>query len=306
MKKPSTHSIYFIPLVIIYLINSLNSWSQSKQGSSTSYKPVLIANLPDQLKESSGLIYWNKFLWSHNDDKDTNLYAVDPQFGTINKTIQLNNVTNTEWEDIAQDSSAIYIADTGNNVYGNRKDLHLLRIDKKSLETNNQTIDTINFVYSDQTDFNSLPSNTTDFDLESLVVTKEQIFLFSKQWKSRKTTLYQLSKQSGNQVAQAISSFDAQGLITGATLIESQNKLVLCGYTSLLSPFLIVFYDYTGNNFFSGKSIRIKLDLPFHQIEGITTTDGNTFYLSNEKLNFKGLISNSQAIWKLDLSQIKY
>lgn len=306
MTKPSKYSILFILIISVYLLNSLHSWSQSKQGSSLTIKPELVANLPDELKESSGLIYWNRLLWSHNDDKDTNLYALDPKSGAITRTIHLDKVNNIEWEDISQDSTAIYLADTGNNVHGNRNDLHLLRIDKKSLETNNQMIDSINFSYSDQIDFNSIPSNTTDFDLESFVIGQDNIFLFSKQWKSRKTTLYQLSKQSGNQIAQAISSFDVKGLITGAQLLESQNKLVLCGYTSLLSPFLIVFYDYTENNFFNGKSIRIKLDLPFHQIEGITTFDGTTFYLSNEKLNFKGLISNSQALWKINLSQIKY
>ncbi|MEO8235531.1 MAG: hypothetical protein ABI549_08975 [Flavobacterium sp.] len=33
--------------------------------------------LNQKLKETSGLIQWNNRLWTHNDDTDTNLYALD-------------------------------------------------------------------------------------------------------------------------------------------------------------------------------------------------------------------------------------
>jgi hypothetical protein len=62
-------------------------------------------------------------------------------------------VKNTDWEEISQDSSYIYVGDFGNNYQGNRTDLHILRIEKKSFLLNQPIIDTISFSYSNQTDF---------------------------------------------------------------------------------------------------------------------------------------------------------
>lgn len=295
---------YLFSLLTITLITTVCS-AQSKENKSISIKPILVNELSEEVKESSGLIYWNHLLWTHNDDKDTNLYGLNPQTGKIIQTLPLPNVTNKEWEEISQDSIAIYLADTGNNTQGNRKDLYLLRILKSQLSEANPNIETIHFSFANQTDFKPLPANTTDFDLEAFVVAKDTAYLFTKEWNSRKTTLYQLATKGSNSIAGPIATFDAEGLITGATLLENKHQLVLCGYTKLLSPFLIVFYDYKDHDFFSGKFLRIKLELPFHQIEGIATIDGTTFYLSNEKLNFKGLINNNQSLWKVDLSGVK-
>ena len=295
---------YLLLLLTIPLMATVCS-AQTNEPKSISLKPILINELSEEVKESSGLMYLNNLLWTHNDDKDTHLYGLDPQTGKIMQTLPLPNVTNKEWEEISQDSTAIYLADTGNNTQGNRKDLHLLRILKSELSDADPNIETIAFSFANQTDFTPLPTNTTDFDLEAFVVVKDTAFLFTKEWNSRKTTLYQLPITGRNPIAAPMATFDAEGLITGAVLLENKHLLVLCGYTKLLSPFLIVFYDYNDHHFFSGKSLRIKLALPFHQIEGIASPDGSTFYLSNEKLNFKGLINNNQSLWKVELPSFK-
>jgi hypothetical protein len=41
-------------------------------------------------------------------------------------------VVNKDWEDFTR-HTYFYIGDFGNNVSGNRKDLHILRIEKESL-----------------------------------------------------------------------------------------------------------------------------------------------------------------------------
>ena len=115
---------------------------------STAIKAQLVANLPSTLTESSGLIYFQVRLWSHNDEADTGIYELNTVSGEVIRKIKLPKVLNKDWEDISQDSTYIYIADTGNNYQGNRNDLHILRVSKTSFLEEKHSIDTISFSYS--------------------------------------------------------------------------------------------------------------------------------------------------------------
>lgn len=256
--------------------------------------------LSDTLRETSGLIAFDNLLWTHNDDHDTTVYGLD-SIGKIQKKIKLDNVTNNDWEAISQDSIYIYIGDFGNNFQGNRKDLHLLRIEKKSFLLNVPVIDTISFSYSNQTDFNPKKSNTTNFDCEAFVVSADSIYLFTKQWSQNKTSVYVLPKIPGNHVARLKETLDVEGLITGATTLPSGKGIVLCGYTKKLKPFLYLLYDYKNNNFPTANQRRIKLAMPFHQIEGIATFDGKLFYVTNESFIRKPFVNVPQQILTIDL-----
>ena len=258
--------------------------------------------LNDSLRETSGLMAFDNLLWTHNDDHDTTIYGLDSN-GKIQKKIKLEKVKNNDWEEISQDSTHIYIGDFGNNYQGNRRDLHFLRIEKKSFLSNKPVIDTISFSYSNQTDFNIQKENSTNFDCEAFVVSKDSIFLFAKQWSQKKTTMYVLPKTTGNHIAQVKGILDVNGLITGVTLLPSGKGIVLCGYTKMVQPFLYLLYDYKNNDFFNGNKRKIKLSLPFHQIESIASTDGQLFYLTNESLIRKPIIKIPQQVHSVDLSR---
>lgn len=249
----------------------------------TKTKALFSVPLSDSLKETSGLVYFDGLFWTHNDDHDTTLYGLDAS-GKIKRKIKLNNVVNQDWEEITQDDSYLYIGDFGNNYSGNRTDLNILKIDKTTLLQQQPRIETITFSYGNQTNFSSQKPNTTVFDCEAFIATKDSIYLFTKEWKSATTSLYALANKTGHQVAQLQTSLDCKGLITAATYLKSNKKIVLCGYTKSGNPFLYLLYDFVGNHFFAGCKKRIDLQLRFHQLEGITTTDGKTFYLSNEAL----------------------
>jgi hypothetical protein len=268
---------------------------------SAKIKPESTKKLSDTLKETSGLMAFDNLLWTHNDDHDTNIYGLDYN-GKIQKKIQLEKVKNTDWEEISQDSSFIYIGDFGNNYQGNRTDLHILRIEKKSFLLNQPIIDTISFSYSNQTDFSIQKENTTDFDCEAFVVTKDSIYLFTKQWRQNKTSIYVLPKTLGNYIAQLKETLDVEGLITGATAFDSGKGIVLCGYSRMLQPFLYLLYDYKNNDFSTGNQRKIKISLPFHQIEGIESLDGKLFYLTNESFIRKPFLNIPQQIHLVDLS----
>jgi hypothetical protein len=264
-------------------------------------KPKYSVTLDPILKETSSVTQSDSLLWTTNDDTDTTLYAIDTK-GTIQNKIQLKNASNTDWEEISQDSLYYYIGDFGNNVSGNRKDLHLLRIEKQSLLQHNPKIDTLSFSYSNQTDFTKKTENTSDFDCEAFVVSQDSIYLFTKQWEQSKTSVYVMPKIPGNYIAQLKESYNVKGLITAATFLPKKKLLVLCGYTTFLSPFFYLLYDYNDSGFFSGNKRKINIALPFHQMEGITTKDGLHYYLTNENFVKKPIIDVPQKLHQFDLS----
>lgn len=255
--------------------------------------------LPAEMDETSGLLIFNDRLLTHNDDTDTNLYSFDPGNPSGFTILPIPFVTNKDWEDIAEDETYIYIGDFGNNGSGNRTDLRIFRIIKSGLEQN-PVVDTILFSYEDQTDFASHDPNNTDFDCEAFIVTGDKIYLFTKEWISKKTTVYELEKTPGTHVAYMKSTFNVQGLITGATHLEDRQLVVLSGYSMVLQPFVYLLYDFPDNDFFSGNKRKISISLPFHQVEGIATADGLHYFLSNEKFN-QGNIAVDPKILHLDL-----
>ncbi len=257
--------------------------------------------ISDSIPESSGLISFQNLLWTHNDDHDTTLYGLDYK-GKIKKKINLKGFKNKEWEEITQDSAFIYLGDFGNNSKGNRQDLRILRIEKKSLLLSHPIMDTIAFSYADQTNFSVQKSNTTDFDCEAFVAIKDSLYLFTKQYTNRQTNVYSLPKKPGKYTAKLKESIKIKGLITGATVIPNRNGIVLCGYSKTLDPFVFLLYDYPKHDFSKGSQQKIKIKLPFHQVEGITTQDGLLFYISNEATQMKPFINTPQQIHTIDLS----
>ena len=272
--------------------------------STTSISSSSSVELNSLLSETSGLVSWGGEIWTHNDNTDTSVYALDPINGTISGTYALPGVTNVDWEELSQDETYLYVGDFGNNTYGNRKDLKILRISKNSLLNNSPQIDTISFSYPNQTDFLQKSNNSTDFDCESFIVSSDTIFLFTKQWISKQTTLYALPKTPGNYTAQLRSTFNVGGLITGASYIEDKKLIVLCGYsltTYTLDPFVYLLYDFKGYDFFGGNKRKIKLNLSYHQVEGIASINGLQYYISNEAFS-KSIINTPQKLQTLDLS----
>ena len=265
----------------------------------SSVSPVSSTNLANNLSETSGLIAWNSSVWTHNDNSDINLYSLDTIDGAVIQSYPLTGLANIDWEEISQDSNYVYVGDFGNNVNGNRTDLKIFRIEKNSLLAQAPVIDTIYFSYSDQVDFTPTGSNNTDFDCEAMVVTSDSIYLFTKQWVSSQSGLYVLPKIPGTHSAVLKTTFDTQGMITGATLMQSQRIIALCGYTNLLQPFTWMLYDFTGAEYFNGNKRHISIPLPFHQMEGIATADGLTYYMTNE---YFSIIATPQKFHVFDLS----
>jgi len=265
--------------------------------SQASVSPYNVSILNDTLSETSGLVLHNNLLWTHNDNSDTRLFALDTGTGQIVHRAMLQQVANIDWEEITQDSSYFYLGDFGNNVNGNRTDLRILRIAKNSLYSSNITVDTIRFSYADQTNFTATGANNTDFDCEAFIATTDSLYLFTKQWVSKKTCVYVLPKTPSPTPYAALPKVihDVQGLITGATYLKEKNLIVLSGYN--INPFVYLLYDFKGTNFFSANKRKIDISQPLLQVEAIATQDGRSFFLTNESL-----LSTPARLQKIDLS----
>ena len=277
----------------------------SCQYAATTINATQIALLSDTLKETSGLAYWNNLLWTHNDDTDPYLYALDTTDGHIVHKVKVENFASHDWEEITQDDTYFYLGDFGNNGNGNRQDLKIFKILKTALAGNPTTVtpvDSIAFSYQDQSSFAGTGNNNTNFDCESFLASDDSLYLFNKQWVSGKTKLYTLPKTGGTYSAIPKTEYDVNGLITGAAHYALKKRTVLSGYmraSALYQPFVLVLYDYNGNQFLSGNKRKILINIPLHQIEGIATQNGNTYFISNEE---QPSVAVANKLQKIDLS----
>jgi hypothetical protein len=287
---------YFFSIgIIIFIIPSLvgiNRPFEKKQ-----HKEVKILNtydLPDELRETSGLIYYNNLIWTFNDSGgEPELYAWSEKDSAIVKRVTLWNAYNFDWEDITQDSTYIYVGDIGNN-FGNRGNLCIYRIEKKKLfKKGSQAVkaDKISFTYPQYQPVSIFSFKRSSFDCEAMVYCNDSIYLFSKDWITNHSTVYSISAKPGNYLAHKICIFDSGGLITAADYDGKQ--LVLLGYKNY-KAFLWIFKSLTGFNINEQICRRIELvEFGGAQTEGIAIKDPNTFYISNEKSTI------IQRLWKI-------
>lgn len=264
--------------------------------------------LDGQIEETSGLLFINNKIITHNDSGDAaTLYELNQSTGIIERTISISNATNVDWEDIAKDESYIYIGDIGNNS-GNRQDLKIYRIAIADFLANNSvTADIINFSYADQTDFTSAP-NSTNFDAEALAVNDDNLVIFTKNWLNFETNVYEIPKTPGNYFASKVSSANVQGLITGATVSsENPSLLFLCGYNPSFIPFLVIVpaNRAPGSDIFNSGFTKISLENDLEvgsQVEAIVSYELNKLYISREKFqaNINGnQISNEAKLYEI-------
>jgi len=269
-------------IVLIFLFLMCASMAAQIENIKSKYE------LPTTVSETSGLLFYNGKLITHNDSGDNaNLYEVDTISGTITRTILVTNATHIDWEDITQDETFIYIGDFGNNN-GNRQDLKIYRISKSDFNNATSiTAEIISFSYEDQVHFTSNPYNH-DFDAEAFSVYNNELIIFSKNWASSEVKAYSIPKTIGNHSAKNIGSYNSEGLISGATYNPEDNSFLLCGYNKEGHPLLLYLTDIDIVNPFSGIIERTDITSSIglaSQVEGVTHISGKKYFLSRERVN---------------------
>ena len=278
MKK-----VFFISLLIVLL-----SPAKAQVKGTTDFWPLffpqLKAELPEEVRETSGLFFYHSRLWTHNDSGGKPiLYALDTTTFEVVQRITLAHVKNKDWEDVCTDGVKVYVGDFGNNK-GDRKDLRIYTFPLSSIPDEGDatvTVDSINFTFGDQTDFTK--RKVHDFDCEAFFATDDCIYLLSKGWETGTTRLYRLPKTSGKHVAEVVNGFDSQGLITGADYDKENRILAIVGYVkSIWKPFMYVIFDFDEAGV---KLMHRRFEMPQlagAQTEGICFFDDGRCYVTAE------------------------
>lgn len=261
----------------------------------TQYQPVFLADLPVQVRETSGLISWNGSLWTINDSGNSpTLFELHSNSGNLINRYHLKQIDNIDWEAITQNDSFIFIGDLGNNL-GNRQDLRIIKIAKSDLLHAGQDSvanTVIRFHYPEQQSFT--PNNrNTPWDAEAFFWYDNALHIFTKDWVSEMTTHYTLPDTAGNYPAQKIETFRSDGLITDVSRNPANGHIVLLGYTKTYQAFAWLLFDYREGLFFSGNKRRLELPLTIAigQTEGICFTGPYQGRISGE-----AIVSNSLGI----------
>ncbi|MBK9047405.1 MAG: PKD domain-containing protein [Bacteroidetes bacterium] len=238
------------------------------------------------LNESSGLTFIDGKMWSFSDSGNPNdIYRVDTASGAILQTVDISNATNVDWEDMASNDNYLFIGDFGNNN-GTRQDLKIYRINKTALTstTTSVTASVINFSYSDQTSFPSLPTNN-NFDCEAMIFLNDSIHLFSKNWVDKQTKHYVLPNTPGTHVAQYRETYNTGFLVTSAS-VQQFGVIALIGYlrSGTFPVSMAMIYDYKNHLLFNGNKRKFDLStqLVYGQVEGIEFSNTATAFVTNE------------------------
>jgi hypothetical protein len=266
-----------------------------------------------ELDETSGLLFYNNKIITHNDGGSAaHLYEIDATTGAILRTIEINNATNIDWEDIAQDDTYIYLGDIGNN-FGNRKNLKIYKISKEDYDSMDDiaTPEVISYSYNDQIDFTS-NINNNNWDAEGLISYGDKLLIFSKNWQDKKVNVYSIPKTTGIHSAILESNYNTNGLITGAD-VSVDGVIYLTGYSNSEAPFMYTIHGIPANTLdvFSGTiSEKISNIVPIgNQVEAIAlfeiSTTKHHLYISNERAPapFSGIFP--PKLWSIEIDADK-
>lgn len=259
-------------------------------------KKFRVTYLDAELLETSGLCFLNDKLYTFNDGGNPNkIFELNPENGQINKSLSLN-FSNTDWEAVTTNGKDLFIGDFGNNS-GSRKDLTIFQLQIKNDSV--KTVTKIPFGFLNQIHFNSNNLNH-DFDAEALIFDNNQLHLFSKEWKSKKTSHYVIDFKNETQKLSPIENYKTKFCTTDACFFK--NKLYLIGYTKKGRCFLQIFEKNQNGLFFNKPLQKYRLGsvLTIGQIEGITANEKG-IYISAEGFQ-KSILKVKPALYFIPIS----
>lgn len=263
----------------------------SCQHDSGTVSPVY--SLPKKLKEVSGIIYVDSsnLLWVLEDSGNENeIYGLNFENGTIEKTLTIANTTNIDWEDITKDKDGnLYVGDFGNND-NERKDLCIYKIDKKSLTSKNAIpAYKVSFTYSEQKDF---PPKKVEmfYDVEGFFEFKNNFYLFTKNRRKGfdgTAFLYKIPNTPGFHQAVLMGEFKTcdnynHCAITAATIAPDDSKVAI-----LTHDRIFLFENFEGDNFLNGIKTTFELN-HFSQKEAASFIDDDRLFIADEKTKSAG------------------
>lgn len=239
-----------------------------------------LGELPQDVSETSGLLFYNNHIITHNDSGGAAaLFEIDTVSREITRTVTITNATNTDWEAISQDEDYIYVGDFGNNL-GTRQDLTIYRVAKADyLDNDTATAEAISFSYEDQTDFTD--TGNSDWDAEAFFVLEDEFIILTKQWKSEGSIAYAVPKMLGSHIATRRDAVANIGLVTDADYDATDGTLLVLGYSNFLIPFARI-YSITATTIFPDEFAAVLIEIGLAQVEGVTNDGLGNYFISSE------------------------
>ena len=249
-------------------------------------------SLPKKLKEVSGITYVQdkKIIYAIEDSGNANkIYAVSAE-GKLDRTIEVTNATNVDWEDITQDKTGnVYIGDFGNND-NKRQDLSIYKVAKNELNNDQAKAEyKVSFSYPEQTAF---PPKKKElfYDVEGFFEHENYFYLFTKNRSKGfdgTAFIYKILNAPGTQKAEKIGEIKTcdnynHCVLTSATISPDGKKVVLLSHDKI-----VLLKDFKGDLFHKGTQTEIPLN-HFSQKEAIVFKDNNTLLIADEKTNKTG------------------
>lgn len=255
-------------------------------------------NLANPLTEISGMTLWKNRYFAHGDGgSPAMIFELDTKGKIIDTTTLLQ--PNTDWEDMAANTTHFFVGDFGNNN-GTRKDLKILKYPADSLGKSNVIPEVISFSYADQTDFTS--GTFTNYDCEAMVTTADSIYLFSKSKASGICRIYSLPVKAGNYIAKVSDTIQPPFWVTGAHL--NNDRLLLCGYVpNVMFSLTPLFYtcEMKNGRIQHGTGRAYSLNYTgTRQVETVCVSTSGTILFSGEAYS-----GDSAAVFELTLPAAK-
>lgn len=188
--------------LIAFLLLSIHSFSQTLS---------TLERLPKELEEISGIEKFadNSLIWGINDSGNDPIVYGFTEEGKIERTVEIENATNIDWEDLAIDQNGtLFIGDFGNNS-NKRKDLRIYIVKNFLQQGEEATAEKIDFIFEDQTEFPASKKNR-NFGSEAFIYKNNQLYIFTKNRSKNSdgtVNLYKLPAKAGTYEAKKIASF---------------------------------------------------------------------------------------------------
>ena len=267
-----------------FLLVTLNACTTNKL-------PEGAIELSKKIDETSGLAsFENNFLTLNDSGGKPALYSFNAK-GDLLETHKIDGAINRDWEDIAQDSTHFYIADTGNN-FATREDLTVYIVTKDF-----KLKDSIKISYASQTKFKKKKKNK--YDAETLIAYGDSLLIFSKNRKSQKTQLYAFPKVGGEFSLEKLHTFDVNALITGGDYDSNSKRLVLTAYLPDYTQYIFKAENFQLDQLEDIVLERYQLPLKPAQIEAVKILDNGSVWITSE-----GEGSSLPYLYKVDFSNL--
>lgn len=254
-----------------------------------------VAQLPEELHESSALVKYQDVFISLNDSGNENALYVFNKSGELLNTCTIENSTNVDWEALSFDGdTTLYIGDIGNND-NTRTDQRIYIVSVKEVISKSETeADFIAFNYPDQKAFPPADDQLY-YDAETIIFRNDSLFVLTK----NRTVpfdgiikVYGLSTSSGDQTPKMYPDIELEPT---SWMEDSATDGVLVEDLLFIVTYSKVYVYEWKNESFSKTSQVYKFDY-FTQKEGIAVDD-EFLYLTEEN---EEKLSKGAYLYRID------